>query len=183
MKLPLQITLRDVPQSDAIQDTIRKKAEKLNQFSDRIMSCRVLVEAPHRHQHKGVLYNVRIDLTVPGSELVVKREPHEDLYVAIRDAFDAARRRLQSFSRRRRGDIKHHEVPPHGTVVALDPDRDHGFLRTPDEREIYFHRNSVLNGGFEQLEGGSEVRFAEEDGDEGPQASTVTMVGKHHPIP
>jgi len=106
MRLPLQITARHLSLSEAQESTIREKAEKLNLFSDRIMACRVMVEAPHRHQNKGKLYHVRIDLTVPDRELVVKREANEDIYVAIRDAFDAMRRKLQDIPRRSRGEIR-----------------------------------------------------------------------------
>lgn len=95
MRLPLQITARNIELTEAIETAVRKKAEKLDQYSDRIMACRVVIECPHKHHHKGVLYNVHIDLTVPGAELVVKREPNEDLYVALRDAFDAAGRQLR----------------------------------------------------------------------------------------
>jgi ribosomal subunit interface protein len=109
MKLPLQITTRNVSLSEAAEAGIREKAAKLDTFYDRIMSCRVVVEAPHRHQQQGILYNVRIDITVPGTELIVKREPHEDLYVSIRDAFDAARRQLQTYARKQRGEVKLHE--------------------------------------------------------------------------
>ncbi len=103
MKLPLQITARNIELTEAIEQAVRDRARKLERFYDRIVSCRVVVDAPHRHQKKGVMYNACIDITVPGSEVVVKREPHEDLYVAIRDAFDAARRQLQEISSRRRG--------------------------------------------------------------------------------
>ena len=100
MKLPLQITTRSVSLSEAAEQTIRDKAAKLDQLCDRIMGCRVLVEAPHRHQNQGNHYNVRIDLTVPGSEMVIKREENEDLHVAIRDAFDAAKRKLKDYTSR-----------------------------------------------------------------------------------
>ena len=105
MKLPLQITTRNMSLSEAAEQTIREKAEKLNTFCDRITSCRVLVEAPHRHKQQGVLYNVHIDITVPGNEIVVKKEQSEDLYVSIRDAFDAARRQLKDYTERQRGDM------------------------------------------------------------------------------
>ncbi len=105
MKLPLQITTRNISLSEAAEQTIREKADKLNTFCDRITSCRVLVEAPHRHKQQGVLYNVHIDITVPGSEIVVKKEQNEDLYVSIRDAFDAARRQLKDYTERQRGDM------------------------------------------------------------------------------
>ncbi len=107
MKLPLEITFRNVTPSDALEADIRAKAEKLDLFYDRVMACRVIVEAPHKHHHKGNTYHVRIDLTVPDGELVVSRDPgqnhaHEDAYVAVRDAFDAARRQLQDYINRRR---------------------------------------------------------------------------------
>lgn len=98
MKLPLQITSRNVSLSDAAEQAIREKAAKLDHFYDRIMGCRVLVEAPHRHQNQGNQYNVRLDITVPGSEIVIKREENEDLYIAIRDAFEAAQRKVKDFS-------------------------------------------------------------------------------------
>jgi cold shock CspA family protein len=128
---------------------------------------------------------VRIDLTVPGTELVVSRDnglnhAHEDAYVAVRDAFKAARRKLDSHTRRQRQQVKTHEVPPHGRVSALFPEEGYGTIQTPDGREIYFHQNSVLNGGFDKLAAGSEVRFVEVSGDKGPQASTVQLIGKHH---
>jgi cold shock CspA family protein/ribosome-associated translation inhibitor RaiA len=207
MKIPLQITFRHMAPSPAIEENIREKAAKLDQLYDGIMSCRVAVEAPHRHHHKGKTYVVRIDLTIPGGELVVNRElkrlvpkkatgaqepekdfgelhepgkhaAREDLYVAIRDAFNAAGRKLQDHARRRRGNVKVHEPPALARVVKLFPSEDYGFLQTPEGREVYFHRNSVLAQGFDRLEVGHEVHFAEELGDKGPQASTVRQAGR-----
>jgi len=180
MKLPLQITVRNVSLSEAAEADIRQKAAALDSYYDQIMRCHVIVEAPHQHHHKGLLYNLRVDLGVPGTELVIEREPNEDIYVAIRDAFDAARRQLEDFARRQRGATKVHEVPPHGRVSKLFPEQDYGFLETSDGLEIYFHRNSVLDKGFDRLKIGTEVRFVEEEGEKGPQASTVSIVGKHH---
>jgi ribosomal subunit interface protein len=176
MKLPIQITARNVDLSEPLREDLRKRAEKLDTFYDQIMRCRIVVEVPHQHQREGVQYNVRIDMTVPGAELVVKREPSEDLDVAVRDAFDAARRQLEEFARKRRGDVKHHEETPVAKVSALFPDRDYGFITTPDGREIYFHANSVLNEEFKKLTIGTEVRFVEEEGEKGPQASTVSVI-------
>jgi len=176
MRLPLQITARHLSLSEAQESTIREKAEKLNLFSDRIMACRVMVEAPHRHQNKGKLYHVRIDLTVPDRELVVKREANEDIYVAIRDAFDAMRRKLQDHARRRRGETKIHIPLPNARVSKLFLDEDYGFLLSPDGREIYFHRNSLVESQFDGLKVGTEVRFREEQGANGPQAVSVWAV-------
>ncbi|MCW8923481.1 MAG: HPF/RaiA family ribosome-associated protein [Gammaproteobacteria bacterium] len=185
MKQPLQVNFRDIPPSDAIEAKIREKVEKLDEFYDHIMACKVMVEAPHGHQHKGMLYHVRIDLTVPNSEIVVNRSPkdhhaHEDVYVAIRDAFNAARRKLQDFSRKQRGDVKHHETPPHGIISELIPSQDYGRIQSSDGREIYFHRNSLVDTDFDGLEEGDKVRFVEVAGEQGPQASTVHIVGKHN---
>ena len=185
MKIPLQITFRGFPHSDAVEANIREKAAKLDNFYPRIMSCRVVVEAKHHHHHKGNLYHVSIDLTVPRKEIAVSHEQHdehsrEDVYVAIRDAFGAAKRQLEDYARIKRGDVKVHEIPDYGRVVKLMPEEDYGVLQTPDGREIYFHRNSVLESGFDVLEVGSEVRYVEQEGDKGPQASTVHIIGKHH---
>lgn len=170
-----------MPPSEAIEAHIREKAAKLDLFYDRITRCRVVVEAPHRHHHKGKLFNVRIDMTVPGGELVVNRDPskraaHEDVYVAIRDAFDAARRKLQDFARRQRGDTKTHDAARRAHVAKLFPEEGYGFLETSEGKEIYFHRNSVLEPGFDQVKVGTVVVFTEEQGGKGPQASTVKPV-------
>lgn len=186
MQIPLQVTFRDMEPSDAVEARIREKAAKLDHFYDHVMGCRVMVEAPHGHHHQGRLYHVRIDVTVPDGELLVTHEhhhkdhSHEDVYVAIRDAFDTMKRQLEDYARKRRGKVKTHETPAHGRVESLNAAEDYGRIETPDERLVYFHRNSVLDDAFDKLQVGSEVRFVEEMGERGPQASTVTLVGKHH---
>lgn len=117
MQIPLKITFRDIAPSPAIDERIRQQVAKLEHFHERISGCRVVVEAHHRKHRKGKIYHVRIELTVPGAEVVVSRDPeldhaHEDVYVAIRDAFDAARRQLEDIARVQRGDIKRHEEQP-----------------------------------------------------------------------
>lgn len=187
MKLPLQISYRDMEPSDAVEANIRERMEKLERFSDEIMSCRVMVEKHHHHRHKGNIFHIRIDLTVPGDEIVVSREPdkhhaHEDINVAIRDAFNAVTRQLEDYARKRHRKTKRHETPAHGRIIELVADSDYGRIETPDGRQIYFHRNSLLNEDFDDIEIGMEVRFDEEPGEEGPQASTVKIVGKHHVV-
>jgi cold shock CspA family protein/ribosome-associated translation inhibitor RaiA len=182
MQVPLQVSFRNMPPSAAIEADIRDKAAKLEAFSDRITSMRVVVETPHRQHRRGKLFHVRVDVRVPGRELVVSREPaehhaYEDVYVAIRDAFDAARRQIEDYAREMRGMVKAHEAPPQGRIVRLEREGGYGFIATPDAREIYFHRNSVVDADFDRLRVGDEVRFAEEPGEQGPQASTVHLVG------
>src|SRR5512134_1458650 len=108
MQIPLQISLHGIARSNALYNAIREKADKLERYYDRIMSCRVVLELAGRHKRKGKEFSVRIDLKVPGGELAITREHDEDLQVALRDAFDAARRRLEDYARDQRGDVKRH---------------------------------------------------------------------------
>ena len=175
MEIPLQITSRDFELTDAMRAEITEKAEKFDSYYDRIMRCRVVVECPKRHPHEGKLYNVHIYMTVPGGEIAVKRAPNEDLYVAIRDAFQAARRKLEDFAREQRGDVKSREETPRAVISSLFHDKGYGFLTTPDGLDVYFHGNSVINKTFNSLKVGMKVRFVIENGEKGPQASTVTV--------
>lgn len=106
MEVPLQITVRDFPQSEALDARIREKAGKLCEFNPRITSCRVTVEELHKHHQQGRHFQVSLDVRVPGREIVVNRAHHEDVYVALRDAFDAAKRQLEEIARVKRGDVK-----------------------------------------------------------------------------
>jgi ribosomal subunit interface protein len=185
MQLPPQITFRNMTRSPAIEANVLEHLGKLEKFSDRIMSCSVAIEALHKHHRQGNHYHVRIDLRVPGGELVTSRQADEhhaytDAYVAIRDAFGSLRRQLEDYSRRKQRQVKTHETPLHGRVVELNPAEDYGRIETQDGRLVYFHRNSVVKASFDDLSVGAEVRFSEELGERGPQASTVHLVGKHH---
>ena len=185
MQLPLQITFRNMDSSEAVEANIRKCAAKLDRICDNIIRCNVVVEAPPKHQRRGGHFHTRIDITVPGGEFAINREPdphhsYVDVYVCIRDAFNSAKRQLEEYVSRRKGHVKRHEPIPHGRITALFPEEDYGRIETADGLDIYFHRNSVLNADFAKLEIGMEVRFAEEEGDHGPQASTVRVIGKHH---
>ncbi len=176
MRIPLQVTFRNIPHSEAIEANINEKAAKLDRFYDRIMGCRVVVEESQRRRRQGKLYGVRIDITVPGKELAVTREENEDAYVAVRDAFDAAVRRLEEHARRIQGSVKSHAASPTGRILRIFPDEAYGFIISSDNREIYFHRNSVINEDFNRLKFGTEVTFIEEQGKEGPQAARVAVI-------
>jgi cold shock CspA family protein/ribosome-associated translation inhibitor RaiA len=185
MEIPLQISFRHMEPSESIEALIRDKVAKLDASPDHIMGCRVVIEPVGKHHLHGNLYEVRIDITVPGEEIAITREPsqhteYRDIRIAVRDAFDSARRRLEDYVRRRQGAVKALETAPHARVSKLFPDKGYGFLSTPDGREIYFHRHSVLRDGFDHLQIGTEVAFVEEEGKKGPQASSVRPVGRHH---
>lgn len=178
--MQVEIMLRDIsPYERQIEEQIRERAYWLEQFCPDIINCRVVVEAPHKHRRSGRHFNTKIELYLPHKNVIVAHEhpldeKHEDIFVAIRHAFDAARRRLEDRARVERGAVKAHESAPMGRVSRLYPEEDYGFIETTDGREIYFHRNSVLEG-FDKLRVGSEVGFAEEQGAKGPQASTVRL--------
>lgn len=174
MQRPIQITTRNVPESGALEEHIREKAEKLEQFYPHIVGCHVVVEVPHKHRHGGRLFNIRIEVKVPGGEVVVNRDLAEDAYVALRDAFDAAKRALEDYGSRQRGDVKHHEPLCSGTVTKIF-EEGYGFIETGEGGEVYFHRDNVVSPGFDRLSIGDEVRFILEAAGEGMQAKRVSL--------
>lgn len=178
IQVPLEITENNLSLSDESRRRIEEKVAWLLQYFDRIISCHVVAEAQHRHKTKGGTCNVRIELFVPGAVISVTHQPAEEIDVAIRDAFDAARRQLEDYARKRRHQVKEHEHQPHGRVIRIFAEKGYGFLEDSDGREIYFHRNSVLDGDFERLEVGTAVQFSEEEGDKGLQANMVKAKGR-----
>jgi ribosomal subunit interface protein len=178
MQVPLQITMQGFDHSDALEAGIRERVDKLERFHPRIMSCRVTVEQVRKHHRQGRQFTVRIDARIPGEELVVTRDHDEDIQVALRDAFDSARRQLEEAIREKRGEVKSHEIPQRGRVLRIVADEGYGFIGTADGRELYFSRENVVHPSFEQLELDAEVQFIEELAAEGPQAKRVSA-GKH----
>ena len=184
-QVPLQIVLDDAVPPGA-RGAIETAAEELERFHSRITSCRVAISAPdHRHKQGG-LFDVHISILVPRhKEIVISRragEKHEreHLDVAIARAFHEARRQLQDTARESRSDVKSHSPGDHGRIARIIADEGYGFIAASDGHELYFHRNSVADGTFDRLEVGADVRFVEVEGEKGPQASTVVMLGKHH---
>lgn len=173
MKIPLDISARDVLVNDETEELIRDKASKLDRIYEQIIGCRVRIDKPHRSQRTGMTYNVSIDITVPGGELVIKRESDQDLRAAIANSFETAQRRLKNYTERQRGEVKTHFEKPVARVVRIFTEEGYGFLSTPEGREVYFHENAVLGGKFEALNIGTEVTFMEEQGDEGARAVSV----------
>jgi len=176
MKIPLEITARNVELTDDMKDLIREKAEKLDRFYDDLIRVRVRVDVPHRSQRSGVFYDVMVDMSVPGNDIIVRREPDEDLHVAIVSSFDTAQRRLKEYAEKQRGEVKTHEEKPMAKISKVFPEDDYGFLVTPEGREVFFHANALLNAKIEELEVGTSVFFNETVGEEGAQASSVTVM-------
>jgi ribosomal subunit interface protein len=182
MQTPLQVTFRNFAASDAVEARIRAKAAKLEEFHPRITSCHVVVEELDRHHHQGRQFTVRLDIHVPGHELVIDRDHHEDVYVALRDAFNAAQRKLQDTARAQRREVKAHEVPQHGKVTRMYPQDHYGYIETADGREFYFSSDNVVGQGFDRLQVGAMVQFVEDTAAAGRQHATRVSAGKHHPL-
>lgn len=182
MAASVQVTFRDIPHSDAVEQHAERLATKLDTFYDRITKTHVVIEKPHRRHKHGKGYHVGVTMHVPGRELAVTRNPYDDreeLHATLDAAFDDAQRVLEKFaSELKLGQRQNHSKPAHGRVTKVFHDRGYGFLESEDGVELYFHRNSVLNGKFDRLFVGCEVRYAEEMGIKGPQASTVDIAGK-----
>ena len=199
MRLTPSITFRGIESSPGLEAEILRRIRKLETYYDSIMGCRVLVEPVQRHHQAGNRYHVRIDLTVPGEEIVVAHEAslhataqdtqienarkesepepeRKHALVAIHEAFDAARRQLQDYARRQRGTVKTPARQPRGRIVRLFPTDEYGYLEAADGHEVYFQKSSVLNDAFDRLTVGSTVSFVEEPGEKGPQASTVKLL-------
>jgi len=182
MQTPPEIAYRHVEPTESIQAFIAEEIKRLDALDDRLMACRVMVELPEHRHRRGDLYHVRIDLTRPGTEIVVDRHPakhraHEDILQAIGEAFDTMRARLLEEKSKQRGQVKRHDSQPEGRVRTVFHGLGYGFIEAPDGHDVYFHRNAVKNGSFEDIAEGARVRYVEEQGDEGPQASVVELLG------
>jgi cold shock CspA family protein len=175
MELPVQISA-NFELSEAQERLLRQAVARLERFYGGPLGCRATVTV-HRYANGNPRsYDVRLDVTAAGGEFAITRQPKRSLREAIKDAFDAARRKLQDYARRQRRDVKRHTPPALGTVIKLFAHAGYGFIGTTDGREIYFDRNSVVNGGFDRLEEGDDVRFVERAGEKGPMASTVVRL-------
>src|SRR5664279_2805496 len=171
MQLPLDITFENSEPSEAIRSEVEKQAKRLEKFSDRVTSCHVAVIAPQTRHRKGGLFKIDIRVAMPEHKDIIVTKTHGDapehahVAIAIKDAFAAAQRQIEDAVREMRGQVKPHEAEYHGRVTKFIAGEDCGFIETADAREVYFHRNSVLDGTFDALRVGSEVRFVEEMGD------------------
>jgi cold shock CspA family protein/ribosome-associated translation inhibitor RaiA len=185
MQVPPQISFHGIDQSDYNEDYIRERIARLEHLHDAIISCRVVVERPHRHRHTANPFRCRVEVSLPRKrELVASKEENAERHIELRTvighAFEAMEKQLRSAAsehdRRQPQIAPEHDENPHGIVVRLFPEDGYGFIKTLDGREFYMHRNSVLHDAFDELKVGTEVRFEPELGEKGPQASTVQQV-------
>lgn len=175
--LPVQITVRDLPSSTALDSHIRSKSAKLQQFYSNITSCRVVVEFAQKHKHRGKIYNVRLDVTVPGKEMVTKKSG-EDVYIALRDAFNALVRQLDNYSHKRHGRVKSHSEVMHGHVARIREEEGFGFIEGTDGNQYYFSITTARD--FSRLAIGDAVEYIPEAISDGWQARHVIRERSHH---
>ncbi len=183
MQTDPQIVFRGLDASPALTGLVHDKIAVLERSYDRITSCRVTIEKTDRRGRKGHHFKVAVELEVPGGAIIVNRKPgdtgaHEDVRVALRDSFNAARRQLDDHVRKIGGvHVKSHPERQHGTVVRLFPDEGYGFVRTPAGGEVYFQRDSVIGDDWDRLDLGSDLEFSLMDGEKGPFAVNVSLRG------
>jgi ribosome-associated translation inhibitor RaiA len=175
VKQALEIRFLGLEPSPAVEAAARAKAAKLDQFRGDLMSCRVTIELAHKHQHQGRPYSVRIDVTVSDQELCVDRVQNEDVYVALRDAFDAMKQQIEQSAQRARGQEKLHAEQLHGQVVRVSNEDRCGFIRSAEGDEYWFGPDNVSGMPWEHLQVGAEVRFIPEWAAEGRQAKRVSV--------
>lgn len=186
MRRPLQITFQDIPVEPRARELIEEKVAKLEMMSPDLQGIRVVVSAPHQRYRARNHFSVRVEMTVPGRELIRSRAhgdhpATENLFVAIREAFRAAERQLVSFRRNRFESLRvPHTGRPVGRIISLFPYEGFGFLLTEDGREVYFEKGAVTKNQFPFLQVGQSVHYAEAEGRVGPRASRVEA---RHAIP
>lgn len=175
--MQVELTFRHINKSASLEELIREQANKIQRFNDHINSCAVVVERDHASQGTGGEYRVRVDLHVAGKHEIVSEEraARDLLPTAVRGVFQRAGRQLKKLASEQRSEVKSHPAQDTaGVITKLF--NDYGFITTIDGREIYFHERSIVSAPFSELKVGMGVAYTEEDGDEGPQASTVRVV-------
>ncbi len=185
MQTPVEIAYRHCEPTEEMRAEIDAQLKRLEKFDDRITSCRVVVEGPQTRHRTGEGFKVDLFIALPErKEVVVNRTRNaperEHPLVAIREAFNEAIRQVEDDEHEMRGQVKQHVAESLGRVAKFLAGEDCGFIETPDGREVYFHRNAVLDGAFDRLTVESKVRFAEEKGEKGAQASTVHLIHQRH---
>ncbi len=177
MQVAAQITFRGLPHSEAVKEHIQEKIDKLHQFCHNIVSCHVVVEFENKNQHRGNLHNTRVNIAVPGREVVTTHNEAEDLYISIRTAFDDVTRQLEEYVKDMRNG-KNHQPLIYGKIVRLFNGDGFGFIESEDGTEYYFNANHVSQPDFHKLSVGMPVHFVQEMGHDGPQAHRVKLMDK-----
>jgi ribosomal subunit interface protein len=181
LRVSPEISYLNVDKTDALESLVHREIDKLHRFADDIMSCSVVLERPNQHQRSGNPYRVRVEVKLPPNKhLVVTKglqdhDMHDELVTVVRNAFATMERRLREIDDKRKGEVKHHDAPV-GFVSTVNAGEDYAFIQTPEGRQLYMHRNSLLDADFSDLAVGTGVWFNEEMGEEGPQVTSARIV-------
>jgi cold shock CspA family protein/ribosome-associated translation inhibitor RaiA len=181
MDIPLEIVFHNIRPSAEVEALIREHVARLEKLYPHLIGCRVSVEMLHKQHRTGNVPEVHIAIRVPGKEIAISREPQKakqrraapNVHTSIKDAFRAAEKRLKDFKRVQYGDVKVKEAPLQGYVVTLEAEKNYGFIAIGNGEELYFHRNSVADDGFDALHEGDAVQYTVVAGDKGPSAGRV----------
>jgi len=184
MQVAPEVIFKGIDRSAWVENYVAERLGHLEKFSQDITRCHVTLAREQSSQRKGNRYSVMVEVRVPRQhDLAVRKQKqiHDmdaQLPAIINEAFGAIETQLKrTVARRRREEKAHDKGQPHGMVEKLFADEGYGFIRTVDDnRQFYFHRNSVLHDDFDRLTIGTEARFAPEQGEDGPQASSVQLV-------
>lgn len=186
MEKPLQIAFKDLDSSAYLESLIRERVSRLERFHNRIVGCRVVVEIPHRSPRSAKQpIGVAVEVEVPGRNVIVAKDEENrhdaknDQTAVINRVFDAVQRQLEDAVEIQRGDVKLHESASEtGLVVRLFPEQDYGFVEVKGSPDLYFTRNAVAGGDFDDISIGTMVQItrATGDGPMGPQASSVRLL-------
>jgi len=187
MQRPLEIAFRDLDPSDFIRNLVEERVERLERFHPHIIGCRVVVEAPYRSaEGHNPPIGISVEVDVPSRPRIVAKDTEAqramkgDHLAAINRAFEAIERQLEDLKDKQRGVVKRHENERQtGSVVRLFPDQEYGFIELGGGPELYFTRNAVIGGSFDQLKVGAMVQVTQAiaEGPMGPQASSVELLG------
>jgi cold shock CspA family protein len=185
MQKPLELSFRGVKHTQELDKLIRSEVAKLERVCSYIIGCKVAVEKVQQSQHKGNPFRVRVDVTVPHGHEIVARNKYSKgqvdrpLTTVIHETFDNERDQLKELVQRQHHNVKEHtKQKTNGIVVKVFEQEGYGFIRSMRGEEVYFHKNSVLHNNFKRITVGTGVRYTEEMGHKGPQASTVKIVNK-----
>lgn len=181
MDIPLEIAFHGMKPSATVETLVREHVGKLEKRFEHIIGCRVSIEIPHKQHRSGNVPEVHIEIRVPRKELVISREPHKvkarrariDVNAVLKDAFSAAEKQLTDYKRQLNGDVKPKDAPLAGYISELIAEKNYGFIATATGEDLYFHRNSVADDGFDDLRGGDAVHYTVVSGDKGPSAGRV----------
>lgn len=184
MQKPLQLSFKNIEGSEAVKSIVRDRVDRLDRLYPKLIGCRVVIEAPHRSaQGARPPLGISVEAEIPGKPMIVVKDMEErhsprDHAAVVNRSFDVVERKLDEAARIIQGEVKAHEAAGEtGTITRLFP--DYGFVEAKQAGNLYFTRNAVVDGRFDELTPGTMVHLtlATGEGPMGPQASSIRLLG------